>query len=163
VGFFSSMGGEEEAEGEEELLKTKNITISVPNNCPDQDGMWQKLKNSKQPIRRLGFQLDPCPRCKEEDVGFFSSMGGEEEAEGEEELLKTKNITISVPKTNREIRRENSWLILFSLIDRRRGQRRDLILFLDARRRRRRRRRKEEAVDQLLTCFLIFFRTPNET
>jgi len=28
-------------------------------------------------------------------------MGGEEEAEGEEELLKTKNITISVPKTAR--------------------------------------------------------------
>jgi len=95
------MEGEERAEGGEEAPKNEKYNYFSTKNCPEQDGMWQKLKNSKQPIRRLGFQLDPCPRCKEEDVGFFSSMGGEEEAEGEEELLKTKNITISVPKTAR--------------------------------------------------------------
>jgi len=52
--------------------------------------MWRNLKNSKKPIRRLDFRLDPCPGCKEEERGFFSSMEGEERAEGGEEAPKNE-------------------------------------------------------------------------
>ena len=93
-------------------------------------------------------------------------MGGEERAEGEEELLKTKNITISVPKTDREIHRGDSWRNLKYLVFSQLDQRRDLILFLDARRRRGRRRgRKEEAVDSAFYLILFIFLpdTENET
>jgi len=41
------MGREERAEGGEEAPKNEKYNYFSTKNCPELDGMWQKLKNSK--------------------------------------------------------------------------------------------------------------------
>ena len=56
---------------------------------------FEKLEVTDLPT---DFRLDPCPGCKDEERGFFFSMEEKKGRKEVKELLKTKNITISVPK-----------------------------------------------------------------